>query len=160
MLDKETHDELVKALHQIINSSKIPTLPAFMDSVPAMLFYIDDNEICQIANEAFCNFSGLPIDKVIGEHVKNVIGKKLYLQIKDQVGRVLKGETIAVRKSFKIHGETNDIQSVLSPNQNLKAEVLGCFCVFTEVIEEGEQVINQWYVRHKNVIPIRSEVDR
>ena len=155
MLDQDTHNELVLALKEAFSESIIPSLRMLMDSIPIMIFYIDENEVCKIANKAFCNFNGMPIDKIIDKHVKDVVGTEFYLQMKDQVERVLKGETIAFRKSFKTRGKLNDIQGWLAPDQDLKAKILGCFCVFTEVMQQGEQSLSQWHIQHGNVTPLK-----
>lgn len=157
MLNKDTHSELVLALKEAFGESTTPSVRLFMDSIPTMIFYINEDEVCKIANKAFCNFSGLPINKIIGKHVKDVVGEEFYLQMKDQVERVLKGETIAFRKSFKVSGKLNDIQGWLSADQDLKAKILGCFCVFTEVMQQGEQSLGQWYIQHGNVTPLKGE---
>lgn len=132
MLGQEDHDILVSALKEAFGKHPGPSLRVLMDSIPIMVFYIDLEEVCRMANKASCDYRGLSKDEVIGHHIKDVIGTELYLQTQDRIRCVLNSRTL--KRTFQARRKTRTIQVWLTPDQDLKAEIIGCFCVFAEVM--------------------------
>ena len=132
MLDQKDHDILVTALREAFSKNLGPSLRMLMDSIPIMIFYIDQKEVCRIANKASCDYRGLSREEIIGHHIKDAIGTELYLQTQGRIRRVLNSRTL--KRTFLVRRKTRVIQVWLTPDQDLKAEIIGCFCVFAEVM--------------------------
>jgi PAS domain S-box-containing protein len=69
-------------------------LRVVMDTVPAMMGYVDRAQRFRLVNEAFCRYYRLPREQVIGRSVKEVVGPAVYGRLRAGIEAALRGEGV------------------------------------------------------------------
>ncbi|WP_076998937.1 PAS domain-containing protein [Variovorax sp. KK3] len=69
-------------------------LRAITDNIPALITYIDSDEIITFANGTYREWLGLDPNLLLGKHIREVAGEELYLARKELVDRALAGERV------------------------------------------------------------------
>ncbi len=109
------------------------------DTIPIQIGYVDKNKIYQYANKGYSDWFGNPKDFATGRSIPEVIGPKVYEQVKDKVDLVLSGEQVSYEYSFEKDGKTHYAHSTLVPELGYEGETLGFF-VFSYNISEQKRL--------------------
>jgi PAS domain S-box-containing protein len=113
-----------KALHTLI------------DSIPALVAYIDCNMVVQYCNQPFKSWFSLNAD-VSGESFPVIAGDELFFQLQKHMGKVLVGQ----RANFQISVSTEDgiqyLDATLSPDFDHKKRVVGFIFHSADVTEKN-----------------------
>jgi diguanylate cyclase (GGDEF)-like protein/PAS domain S-box-containing protein len=126
--------ERKRAEHNLRESAE--KLRLFADNVPAMTVSWDENLRCRFANKVFIEFFGLDAAKVIGKHVREVLGEDVWGEIEGHFAQVLQGRPVTYQRTRKLaDGECRYIEVRLLPHIGEQAKVLGCFAVTTDITE-------------------------
>ena len=78
-----------------------PKLAALLDSIDAAVAYISADQKFLYVNQAYAVRYGLNRDDVVGRHIKGVIGRSVYDQIRPEVERALAGETVSYERLIR-----------------------------------------------------------
>ena len=111
-------------------------LRLFADNVPVMTAYWDENQRCGFASRAFAEFYGLPVENIIGKHVREVLGEEAYRRIEGHLVQVLQGHPTSYQRIVTApSGESRHIEGKLLPHVGEQDKVLGWFAVTTDITE-------------------------
>jgi PAS domain S-box-containing protein len=64
------------------------------DALPVLIAFVDTQLIYRFANLAYEEWFGMPVSAIIGHGVQEVVGAAMWEQRKDDIGRVLAGESV------------------------------------------------------------------
>src|SRR5688572_30700032 len=67
---------------------------AIIDKLPALISYIDTEEVYRFINRSYTAWFGLERASVIGRTIQQVLGPVAYGQVRSKVNRALAGETV------------------------------------------------------------------
>jgi diguanylate cyclase (GGDEF)-like protein/PAS domain S-box-containing protein len=85
-------------------------LRTITNNVPVVIAYIDSAERYQFANATYEEWYGVPLDKIIGKTVREVLGDALYFQTRQELHRNLAGEAVRFEIVTPIQGGSRTIE--------------------------------------------------
>lgn len=88
---KSYYPQLQKQLESAQANEK--SLQLLIDSLPAQICYVSDEECYVLVNREFVNVSGMEKTQVIGRSMKHVLGQKNYEKIKPHIKSALSGKS-------------------------------------------------------------------
>jgi len=118
----------------------------FSETVPAVIGYVDQNQIYRFANSGYEPWFGLAADQVIGKSVKEVLGEEIYAGHAPHMQAAMSGEA-SVREFTLALPDGSEIQTVASfiPHFDEQRRVQGYFVLAQDVTDQRktEGVIRQ-----------------
>jgi len=119
-------------------------LEFLLDSIPALVSYIDAEERYQFNNRAYVDWFGMSSDELRGRHLQDVLGEAGYEAIRPHVHSALRGErcefeTLAAYKN----GDVREIHATYVPDRDAGGSVRGFVAIVQDVTEKaraGRQV--------------------
>jgi PAS domain S-box-containing protein len=125
-------DEVVAK--QIIEQKRA-SLRFVLDSVPSMIGLWSADEINLDANNTYSEYFNKKPDKIIGMHMKDLLGEELYQKNLPFIKRVLAGETVTFERMLPhVSGVTRSVLANYIPNLNGK-KVVSFLVVITDITE-------------------------
>jgi len=125
-------DEIAGALRR--SEEKLKTI---IDSIPALIAYVDRNEIYQFANRGYAEWFGLNKDEIVGRTIASVFGPELYPLVRQRLTVVDRGERVSYEYSRKLaNGRTVHARSVIVPEMSAQGEVQGYFVLSSDITEQ------------------------
>jgi diguanylate cyclase (GGDEF)-like protein/PAS domain S-box-containing protein len=111
-------------------------LRLFADNVPVMTVLWDEDLRCRFANKVFAQFYGLVLDRIIGQHVREVLGQEAYAEIEAHLAQALEGKAVTYQRMAKTaHNVPRYLEVKLLPHLDDQGKVLGCFAMSTDITE-------------------------
>jgi diguanylate cyclase (GGDEF)-like protein/PAS domain S-box-containing protein len=111
-------------------------LRLFADNVPAMTVSWDENLHCLFANKRYAEFFGIPIENILGRHVREILGDAVYREIEGYFTQMLQGHPVTYERTHRMkNGELRHIEIKLLPHTANQGRVLGGFSVTTDITE-------------------------
>lgn len=80
------------------------------DAIPAFIAYITPDMRYLFANEMYKKWYGLPIEKVQGSAIPDIIGEETYQRSKPYMDRAFKGQNCSFETNFTLDGERKDLE--------------------------------------------------
>ncbi len=113
-------------------------LQLIIDSIPALIAYVDGGEIYRFANRGYAEWFGYPKDEIVGRSIREVVGEDAYAQIRSQVERARTGERVCYEYSrVGTDGRTLHARSVVVPEIGTDGRtVVGFFVMTTDITEQ------------------------
>ena len=113
-------------------------LQLIIDSIPAMIAYVDSQEIYHFANRGYADWFGYPKDEIVGRNIREVVGDEAYAQIQPQIERARGGERVCYEYSRTgPGGRLLHARSVLVPEVGADGKaVVGLFVMSTDITEQ------------------------
>ena len=113
-------------------------LQLIIDSIPALIAYVDGGEIYHFANRGYAEWFGYPKDEIVGRSIREVVGEEAYAQIRPQVDRARAGERVCYEYSRAgTSGRTLYARSVVVPELGADGStVVGFFVMTTDITEQ------------------------
>ncbi|ATE61036.1 PAS-domain containing protein [Thauera sinica] len=113
-------------------------LQLIIDSIPALIAYVDSNEIYHFANRGYAEWFGYPKDEIVGRGIREVLGDDAYVQIRQHVDRARTGERVCYEYSRTgSNGRLLHARSVLVPEMGADGStVVGFFVMTTDITEQ------------------------
>jgi len=113
-------------------------LQLIIDSIPALIAYVDSGEIYRFANRGYAEWFGYPKDEIVGRSIREVVGEEAYAQIRPQVDRARAGERVCYEYSRAGgNGRTLYARSVVVPEIGADGRtVVGFFVMTTDITEQ------------------------
>ena len=125
-------DEIAGALRRSEERLKL-----IIDSIPALIAYVDRGEIYQFANRGYAEWFGLTKDAIVGRSIESVFGAALYPLVVEQLKVAATGERVSYEYSRKLdNGRTVHARSVVVPEVSAHGEVVGYFVLSTDITEQ------------------------
>ncbi|MGB7541086.1 MAG: GGDEF domain-containing protein [Burkholderiales bacterium] len=123
--------ELKRAEEALRDSeSKLRTIA---NNLPALVGYVDVNEIYHFANSTYKEWLGLGSEEVVGRSMREVLGPKAHAIVGPYIQMALSGRTAAHERELIRNGERHYLQNVYVPHFDARHEVLGFFVLATDV---------------------------
>lgn len=125
-------DEIAGALRH--SEEKLKTI---IDSIPALIAYVDRNEVYQFANRGYAEWFGLNKEEIVGRTIESVFGPELYPLVRQRLAVVDRGERVSYEYSRKLaNGRTVHARSVIVPEMSAQGEVQGYFVLSSDITEQ------------------------
>lgn len=129
-------DELNSAQYELGRSHD--QLQLVIDSLPAMILYLDTESRFRFANKTCVSWHARPLSEILGKTVREVIGPN-YEWIERRVEHVLRGESLTLEETITPpDGITRPVRATYVPHFGPENEVEGLFA-FVEDISERKQ---------------------
>lgn len=105
-------------------------LRVLIDAIPALVSYVDRHLIIRRANRSYEEWFGVPAEKVVGQHVRDVIGHAQYEKTIEFRIRALQGERVSFENEIKTLNGIRCIEANFIPCRDADGSVAG-FAVLT-----------------------------
>ena len=125
-------DEIAGALRH--SEEKLKTI---IDSIPALIAYVDRNEVYQFANRGYAEWFGLNKEEIVGRTIASVFGPELYPLVRQRLAVVDRGERVSYEYARKLaNGRTVHARSVIVPEMSAQGAVQGYFVLSSDITEQ------------------------
>ncbi|HSD60094.1 MAG TPA: PAS domain-containing protein, partial [Burkholderiales bacterium] len=105
------------------------------DNVPAMIAYLDENELCRFANRNYAAMFGREVPEVVGQHLRSIAGPDNYRIIEPHIHRALAGETVRYERPHHNSEGRLELEVVLVPHRDASGEVRGIYVMISDITE-------------------------
>ncbi len=130
----DDHTERMHAEHALRESAM--QLRLFADNVPAMTTSFDENLRLTFVNRRYAEFFGYGSTDILGKHLREIVGERVYGEIEGYFGRVLQGHPVTYERARKLpDGASRYLEIKLLPHIGEQGKVLGCFAVTTDITD-------------------------
>jgi PAS domain S-box-containing protein len=111
-------------------------LKKITDALPVLISYMDNELRYRGCNKTYETWRGLPREKIIGSHLKDVIGDAAYEVIRAYVERALSGKTVVYEDTLPYaRGEVRNTHEHYQPDFDENGNVKGIFVSITDITE-------------------------
>jgi len=110
------------------------------DNLPALIAYIDRGLIIRFANKPYAEYSGLPLESVVGKHLRDIRGQAAFEESLPHSTRALAGEVASnegVRQAAD--GSHRYFHATRVPHFGDDGQVQGYFIIFLDMTKHKEQ---------------------
>jgi len=112
-------------------------LRLIIDSIPALIAYVDRDEVYEFANKGYAEWFGLGNDEIVGRTISEIFGPDAYAQITPHLAVAKTGERVSYEYARRQPKErTLYARSVVVPETNDAGEVLGFFVLSIDITEQ------------------------
>lgn len=109
-------------------------LRVLVDSMPAMIAYVDTRERFRFCNRAYLNAFGLNESEVPGMTIREVLGDAAYRSIRPHIARALSGERVYHERTQQWpSGECSELTATYVPHFDEGGRVLGLHAMLVDV---------------------------
>jgi two-component system CheB/CheR fusion protein len=144
--------------------NKIPAdqiLKIFSDVYPGLLAYVDKDLFSRFVNDVYTEWFGQPREKIIGKHIKDVVGEEFFLARLPYIERVLNGEELKFRTTLK-HSKlgVRHVEQIYRPDFDENGSVRGFFVMVNDIddqvlamnkIQESERLFRNYVEMIPNI---------
>lgn len=112
-------------------------LRLIIDSIPALIAYVDRNEVYQFANKGYAEWFGLGKEEIVGKTITEVFGEQLHAQITTHLNIAKRGKRVSYEYSRKLPDRrTVHARSVVVPEVDGSGTVQGFFVLSIDITEQ------------------------
>ncbi len=112
-------------------------LRLIVDSIPALIAYVDRDEIYKFANKGYAEWFGISKEAIVGRSIAEVFGTEPYAQIAPHLAIAKRGERVSYEYARRpAGGRTLYARSVVVPETDEDGEVLGFFVLSIDITEQ------------------------
>jgi diguanylate cyclase len=130
-----THEHELRA--ELKHSQEL--LQNITNSVPALVAYIDEQEIYRFANDTYARWYGSGGAPYVGQRVRDFLGEAHYPRVKPYIDRALSGEAVSFETSrVSDDGKKLSRQVSFTPNIDAEGRVVGFFSLIIDLSERKE----------------------
>ncbi len=118
---------------------------ALADNVPALFAYIGKDLRYRFVNKAYQGMLQPPVDDIVGQHVKDIVGPEAWEIIRPRIEAALRGETVKFEVQLPVsRGQPRWFNATYVPNYD-GTELDGIFVLVLEITErkEAEQLLRE-----------------
>ncbi|MFO0752878.1 MAG: EAL domain-containing protein [Thermodesulfovibrionales bacterium] len=141
---RERTAELAASNEKLRESERSKQL--IIDSVPALIAYVDSGQRYLFVNRQFAAYYHLPAAEILGRQVSEVLGETLYRAIKEHITAALAGERVSYERRDTLGSETRYLQVEYIPHRGEDGAVAGIF-TFMHDITETKRI--EEFMRHQ-----------
>ena len=106
------------------------------DNVPALYSYVDAEGRYQFVNQRYEEWFGIPRERIIGRHYREVLGAAAYERIKSRVEKALLGQQVRFEEEVPYRsGGTRWVSADYVPDTDDGGKVQGFFALVTDITE-------------------------
>ena len=131
--------ELVKARDEALRSAKTLAeremfVRTITDAMPGMVAYWDKNLRCSFANQAYFEWFGKTPEQVVGSHMRDILGERVFKLNEPYIEGVLRGEAQRFERTLvKADGSNGYTLANYIPDHDAVGNVSGFFVLVTDV---------------------------
>ena len=117
-----------------------------LDTIPAMIAYVDAGERYRFANRGYANWFGLDQQSIVGKSILEVVGPDAYAQVRPQLEQAYTGEQVSYEYSrINAAGQQVHARSAVVPEASEAGGVQGFFVLSIDITEQkaGQAVLIQ-----------------
>jgi diguanylate cyclase (GGDEF)-like protein/PAS domain S-box-containing protein len=103
------------------------------DHMPALIAYVDRDERFRFTNAFYGDVYGVEASQIIGKPMRELMGEKLYAEIKPKIDEALQGLPITYDLRQTINGVTRDLTMTYFPDYGEREEVAGFYLMGLDV---------------------------
>jgi PAS domain S-box-containing protein len=111
-------------------------LAALINSIPALVAYIDCNMVLQFCNQPFKTWFHINRE-IVGEKFPLIAGQEMFDQVQRQMGKVLIGERAHFQISINTQYGLQYLEATLSPHFDLRRRVKGFIFHCSDITEKN-----------------------
>lgn len=112
-------------------------LRLIMDSIPALIAYVDADQRYQFANRGYAEWFGLQVDQVVGHTIEEIFGADTYREINAHLQQAYAGARVSYEYSRRTpDNRTVYARSVVVPELSPEGAVLGFFVLSIDITEQ------------------------
>jgi len=109
------------------------------NALPILIGYVDNDKVYRFSNRMYDEWFGLPPEKVVGTHIRELFGGELYPGHWQTASTALSGEAVARQITLNIRdGRTIEVAFSYLPHFDKKGEVLGYFVLGQDETERKQ----------------------
>ena len=146
LLARQAGDYLERKQSEEAVRSASRQVQAFLDTAPIGLMRCSRDFRFLAANPAYAEMVGVPLDRVLGRRIPEVIGIEAWEKMKSSVERVLRGERVAYQTMLPYKFGPRWVQVIKAPEFGAAGQVTGWVTSvmdITQRMREQEQVNQQ-----------------
>ncbi len=113
-------------------------LKLIVDTVPALVAYVDNRQRYLLVNQAYQKWFGVDPEKMRGRSVADVVGPRAYEMLRDKIERVLAGEEVRYEGLVPYRGVARWVNITLCPHRGEGGSVLGYFGLILDISERKQ----------------------
>ena len=139
---RERTAELLTAKHEIDQIAEAlgrseARLQQIIDAIPALIAYVDVNEVYQFVNRGYAEWFGLGKTAIVGHTIESVFDADTYAEIVKHLATVRRGKRVSYEYSRKdAQGKTVFARSVVVPEFAADNTVVGYFVLSIDITEQ------------------------
>ena len=104
------------------------------DHIPALIASYDENRHYRLANKSYQEWFHQPEENILGHHAKEVLGEKLYAQVRPYMDQVLSGQVVNFELRAKNAEGTNCwLQATYVPDFDEDQRIKGFFSLVNDI---------------------------
>ncbi|MFN3987641.1 MAG: PAS-domain containing protein [Rhodocyclaceae bacterium] len=112
-------------------------LRLIIDSIPALIAYVDRNEVYEFANRGYAEWFGVERDAIVGRSIAEIFGAETYAQIAPHLQIAKRGERVSYEYARRPSVDrTLHARSVVVPETGPDGEVVGFFVLSIDITEQ------------------------
>ncbi len=109
---------------------------SILETIPSIVGYYDTNLINQMANKAYMQWLGIEPEKVVGRHIRDILGEPLYNQNLEYIEKVLQGIPQRFERSVISPDGKSVRHSIANYIPNIqKGKLLGFTAILSDITE-------------------------
>jgi PAS domain S-box-containing protein len=114
----------------------VATLQLFIDSVPALIAFVDTEEKLRLVNSQCEQFFGLPADKVLGRSIRDFHTPESYAVVAPRIRKALSGENVLYQSTTQLSdGSQFAYEARYIPRQEADGRVPGFYAMVFDISE-------------------------
>ncbi|MEJ2038716.1 MAG: response regulator [Desulfosarcinaceae bacterium] len=117
-------------------------LQLLIDSVPARISFVDNQERYVFVNRGYEKSFGLPREKIVGQTIETIVGSENYAKAKDFIRQALNGSRVHFETDFKeLHRQVRWLDVTYVPAIDSQGTVNGFYVLALDTTEkkQGEE---------------------
>ncbi len=115
-------------------------LSTVMGELPGLVSYLDVKFNYQFSNAAYEKWFGLKGEQILGKHIGEVLGQKIFEVSRSYMEKALAGQRLSfeVEMPYEVAGQTikKYVRVNYVPDRNAKGEVCGIFAIVTDLTSQ------------------------
>jgi len=111
-------------------------LSLLVNNIPGMITYIDSNRTIRYINRAVEIMFGVTAEKMIGQHLSELIGQDAFKDITEFVNRALAGERVYYEKELNLPVGKKVIEATYTPHMDKYGVVKGYIALVSDITEK------------------------
>jgi len=135
-------------------------MATFLDNVPAMIAFVDTNEVYRYCNRAYAAWVGRAAGEVVGHTVREVVGEHVYNTGRERVVRPLAGERMAYERTSRTVDGTERWAAVdLVPELDPSGAVRGFHVLASDITDRvrAEREMRESEAKFRSLTELSSE---
>ena len=148
---KHTFSSFVNSTNENINRKDLPDL--LLDAIPSPVGYIGTDYHYQYANKAYADLYDISIEEITGKHVKDIVGKKTFQQIKTYLDKAMEGKIVCYEDEIPFKNRSLFVETIYKPDFNKAGNVKGCIVLINDIRSKASEQTDPHFKQMLEALP-------